>query len=379
MYRPEPQTRRGPSRPGPGSSQEPGPSRDPWLRQRQVLHDAANWLTVLLGHVEALRDAPGDRDFARHLELARRAARAAHRLCALPPDPGRPGSGIDALRHARRLLDHLGRTAADRGISLELLAEAPSVEVTADAAGFDDALLNLLRNGIEATPSGGRVRLRIGSPAAGFVEIRVEDGGPGVSPALRTRIGRPGNSTKAGTDRGLGLSRVQNWLAASGTALEVGEAPTGGASIGFVLPSAPAPETGVATERPGGRRVLLVEDDLAVAEVLSLLLQADGHRVRHESDLHGARAGFEPGRYDLVLCDQNLPDGSGSELLQTLGVADANLACFLVTGDPESVHSPPAHLSGVLAKPVSRDDLRRAVASSAGAELDSDPARSDDA
>lgn len=370
MHRPEPQTRRGSSRPGPGSSQEPGPFRDPWLRQRQALHDAANWLTVLLGHVEALSDRPGPEDRRRHLELARRAARAAHRLCALPPEPGRAVAGLDPRRHARRLLDHARRAAAQRQVDLRFEEDPEVGDVLADAAGFEDAVLNLLRNAIEASPPGGTVSLRVAPTGDGLVAVRVEDEGHGIDRRLRERLARPGATTRAGTDRGLGLSRVQAWLGAMGTELRVDAAPGGGASIGFDLPLA-GPQND-RRARSGGRRILLVEDDLAVAEVLALLLCADGHEVRQEGDLQGARSAAGAGRFDLVLCDQNLPDGSGLEFVRELGAADGAPACFLVTGDPGSVHSGDCPLAGVLAKPVSRDDLRRAVAE-AGSPRSPDP------
>lgn len=369
MYRPEPQTRRGSSRAGPGSSQEPGPSRDPWLSQRQAFHDAANWLTVLLGHLEMLREQP---DSARHLELARRAARAAHRLCALPPG-GMPVSGaVDPVRHGARALEHLRPAAGRLGIALEIrYGELP--QVAADASGFDDALLNLLRNAIEATPEGGTVTLCLEQGEVGFVRIRVLDQGPGIAPAQRGAILEPGVSGKEGVDRGLGLSRVREWLAERGAVLEIGDAPEGGASIGFALPAAPARDRDRQSAAAGALRILLVEDDVAVAEVLTLLLATDGHRVDHAADAGTAEGLFAPGAFDLALCDQNLPDGSGEDLARRFLAADPALSCFLVTGAPESVHCSDDSRLGVLAKPVSRDDLRRAAAQAAQERPDANP------
>jgi CheY-like chemotaxis protein len=368
MYRPEPQTRRGSSRVEPGSSQEPGSSRDPWLSQRQAFHDAANWLTVLLGHLEMLREHPGS---ARHLELARRAARAAHRLCALPPGSGRAAGAVDALRHGARVIEHLRPAAERQGITLEFAgSEVP--KVAADAPGFDDAILNLLRNALEVTPRGGRVRLIVEKAGPGFVAVQVQDGGPGVSKEVRTRLGDPGRSTKSGVDRGLGLSRVVEWLAGYGTDLEVEDAPGGGASIGFSLGAVPAVPARPPV-RGGALRILLVEDDVAVAEVLALLLATDGHQVEHAGDLAAAEAAFIPGAFDLALCDQNLPDGRGEDLATSFLTADPSIACFLVTGSPESVNCSDDPRLRVLAKPVSRDQLRRAVADVAPTRPDPAP------
>jgi CheY-like chemotaxis protein len=265
-------------------------------------------------------------------------------------------------------------------VELELLADSPP-SVIADPSGFDDAILNLLRNAVEATPAGGRVRLRISAAGPGFVGIFVEDEGPGIAEGLREKLGEPGQSTREGSDRGLGLSRVRAWLESSGARLDVGAAPGGGAKVGFSLPVAPESEPTAAPAR-GALKILLVEDDVAVAEVLSLLLGADGHRVEHEADVQDALARFAVGAFDLVLCDQNLPDGSGGELLAKLLEADPAITGFLVTGDPESVHSSSrGTIDGVLAKPVSRDDLRRAVSLAQATDRvgSSDQARSGDA
>ena len=384
MYRPEPHTRRGSSRQGPGSSQEPGSLRDPWLAQRQTFHDAANWLTVLLGHVEVLGTAEDREHFDRHLELARRAARAAHRLCALPPGEGHSTGILDPLRHAGRLVAHVRTFAASVGVQVELLVDSsPSsrLSLIADPSDFDDAVLNLLRNAIEATPAGGRVRLKVGPAGPGFVGIVVEDEGPGIEEEQVHRMGVPGHSTKEGSDRGLGLSRVRAWLESSGARLEIGAADGAGASVGFSLPVAPESVPAPAPVA-GGLRILLVEDDVAVAEVLSLLLGADGHQVVHEPDVRDALTRFVSGAFDLALCDQNLPDGTGRALLAKLRQIDPLITGFLVTGDPELVHSPsPGMIDGVLAKPVSRDDLRRAVsvARATDRSSSSDQARSGDA
>jgi CheY-like chemotaxis protein len=260
------------------------------------------------------------------------------------------------------VLDHLAPAARSRGISLGLVAgDVPPV--SADAPGFDDAVLNLVRNALEAVGNGGKVLLRIEAAADDFVRVRVDDDGPGVPVELREALIRPGVSSRDGTDRGLGLSRVADWLALRGAVLDVEDAtPEGGASIGFVLPVARETPPARRGEGSGGVRVLLVEDDVAVAEVLSLLLASDGHEVVHCADADTAIARFAPGAFDLALCDQNLPDGTGEGLARLLRSRDPELGCFLVTGAPESVNSPDDPRCGVLAKPVSRDDLRGAVA-----------------
>jgi CheY-like chemotaxis protein len=284
---------------------------------------------------------------------------------------------VDIGRLARRLALHLDSAASAQGVDLRVEEGDRLPEVQADPSSLEDALLNLLRNGIEASPSGGMVRLSLVPVADGFVRIRIEDEGRGMPESVVDPVAGPARSDKEGVDRGLGLLRVRKWLESMGAALEVERSPEGGASVGFTLAAA----SGQVRKEPriGGLRVLLVEDDVAVAEVLSLLLAADGHAVERSGDCESALAAFEPGAFGLVLCDQNLPDGTGEELLRTLSSLDPRPACFLVTGAPESVHSADPSRIRVLAKPVSRDDLRRAAATAAANAETPDQARASDA
>ena len=92
-------------------------------------------------------------------------------------------------------------------------------------------LINLTLNALDATPSGGEVRLSAGEDSRG-IWVTVDDTGPGVPTAVRDRIFEPFFTTKA-QGSGLGLSIVHAIVTQHGGTLEVGEAPGGGAR--FVL------------------------------------------------------------------------------------------------------------------------------------------------
>jgi CheY-like chemotaxis protein len=313
---------------------------------------------VLAGHVEALHGATDRAEFARHRELARRAVRAALRLCGLPPGTAPVRAATDAGRIARRVVAHLREPASSRGIELQCDCPQPT-EVLTDIAGLEDALLNLVRNAIEAAPPGSRVgvRARRGSPE-GFVTLAVEDDGPGIEESVRRRLGQPGTSNREGVERGLGLSRVVSWLDSVGATLEVESSPGAGTRMSFSLP---IPIAGESTDPGDGLRILLVEDDLAVAEVVSLLLQGDGHVVLHAADLADARDRFRAEHPDVVLCDEGLPDGSGTELLDLVAGERSGAIGVLLTGDATAAARAADRGHLALAKPVARDDLRRVL------------------
>ena len=126
--------------------------------------------------------------------------------------------------------------ARDRGVLLE---REPSSETRAvvDKLKLRQAVGNVVRNAIEASPAGAAVR--IGAREDGkWLEIRVTDRGPGILPGDRDAIFAPFFTTREhGT--GLGLAIARQFTAAHGGSLGVEEGPGGGASFVFRLPRRP--------------------------------------------------------------------------------------------------------------------------------------------
>jgi signal transduction histidine kinase len=104
-------------------------------------------------------------------------------------------------------------------------------------------LVNLTINAMEATPEGGRVRVRCAAeapdPAQGergtSVVVAIDDSGPGVPASLRDRIFEPFFTTKA-KGSGLGLSIVHAIVSQHGGTISVDDAPGGGARCQLRLP-----------------------------------------------------------------------------------------------------------------------------------------------
>ncbi len=139
------------------------------------------------------------------------------------------GEWAGALVEARRPL------AESREVSLEAdLAQAGQAQV--DAEQLRQALDNVLRNAIEATPAGGRVRVTARSLAREHV-LEVSDTGPGIPPEALPRLFDLYFTTKPeGT--GVGLAVTQQVVAAHGGSVEVDSAPGQGARFSLRLPRA---------------------------------------------------------------------------------------------------------------------------------------------
>ncbi|MFL5352066.1 sensor histidine kinase [Archangium sp.] len=155
---------------------------------------------------------------------------------------------------ARRTLE-LFRERRQLGTVRVSVDEAPDVPVIqADETLLQLALENLLRNAVQASPSGGEVRVTVQGEPGGIL-LTVEDQGPGVSPADAHRVFEPFFTTRT-TGTGLGLAVVRRVVLAHGGTVSVGQRTGGGARFELHLPlhleARPLPPTRQAPGRAGG-------------------------------------------------------------------------------------------------------------------------------
>ncbi|HEV2147417.1 MAG TPA: HAMP domain-containing sensor histidine kinase [Longimicrobiaceae bacterium] len=140
---------------------------------------------------------------------------------------------------------------ADR-VGVRLAADGGRLTARAPRETLAQLLLNLLLNGVAHSPHGGSVAL-VAREAAGTVEIRVRDAGPGVAREERERIWEPFYSGTGGT--GLGLAVVRRLAREEGWTAEVGDAPGGGAEFVLRVPAAaPARDAERSTQAAGAAR-----------------------------------------------------------------------------------------------------------------------------
>jgi signal transduction histidine kinase len=142
---------------------------------------------------------------------------------------------VEAL--LRRVVDLLGSQAEARKVGLERVGPASPSWIPGEEERLRQVLINLVLNGLDATPAGGTVRISAGEDERG-IWVTVDDTGPGVPVAVRDRIFEPFFTTKA-QGSGLGLSIVHAIVTQHGGTLEVGDAPGGGARFLLRLPKAP--------------------------------------------------------------------------------------------------------------------------------------------
>jgi signal transduction histidine kinase len=152
---------------------------------------------------------------------------------ARSPDPRPAPADLAAVVRAEAAL--AAPEAEARGIRLEVVEEPPVPPVSLDADLFSQALRNLVRNALEASPRGEAVLLVVGSEA-GRARVEVVDRGPGVPAGDRDRVFDLFHTTREG-GTGLGLPLALRSVRRHGGTIEVRDAPGGGARFVVLLPA----------------------------------------------------------------------------------------------------------------------------------------------
>jgi signal transduction histidine kinase len=343
-----------------------------------VAHDFNNVLAVVIGRAQLLQrqiDAP---DLQRQLkvieQVAQDGAQTVRRIQEFARmRRTRPWQQVDVAEILREVVeaarprwsDQAQARAVTYAMRLDL---APVPPVTGDPAELRETFLNLLFNALDAMPQGGSVTFSARADGD-RVACVVADTGVGMSDAVRQRCFEPFFTTKAEHGTGLGLSIAYGIVTRHGGEIEVWSRPGEGSRftvrlpIGTEIPAAPpappAPRAGRSA------RILVVDDEAAVREVLVDVLAGQGHEVVVCADGASALAHADDPAFDLALVDLSMPDLSGWEVAKGLLVAQPELPIALVTGWGDQIDVEEARTRGidyVIAKPFDIDDVTRLVA-----------------
>jgi PAS domain S-box-containing protein len=314
-----------------------------------VAHELNNPLTAIIGVSELLRERVADDSSRRQVELIQKQARKAAGLVeglltfSRPSHPRRqPVELLDLVRRAMEL--HRG-TLEKHSIAIELTTTADLPSVEADPNQLVQVLVNLLANSEQAIASvraRGKIQIRV-TMTDKMAEVLIDDDGPGIPAEIRPKIFDPFFTTRrAGGGSGLGLTICHVIVKEHGGSIEALSAPSGGARFRILLPAAKAIQDSAASAQPvprrevlNGRFLLVVDDEEDIRELVVMGLSSRGAVVEAARNSEEAWNRLNARSYDAVLCDLNLPGGSGQELFErTLSRKDQQNPLFLfMTGE----------------------------------------------
>jgi two-component system, NtrC family, sensor kinase len=318
-----------------------------------VAHELNNPLTSIAGLSEFLLEQSASSSAGReHLrvinEQAERAGHIVRDLLTFARKGPAERSPVDLGDVVRRTLSLMSYDLQRHGITVEVTLAPGLPPVLGDRHQLQQVALNLLSNAAHAVrtlPPGAPRSVTIGlRQEIGRVVLRVTDTGPGISDEVRAQMFSPFFTTKApGEGTGLGLFVSYGIAEAHGGTLTAESRPGQGATLVLSLPSAgedvaPVAAAGagrVSSERATpARRILVVDDDPVVRQVVSVLFSRDGHRV--DAAVSGAEALrlAQVERYDLVIADRLTSAGEES-IAAALARLPGNLRdrLILTTGD----------------------------------------------
>lgn len=253
--------------------------------------------------------------------------------------------------------------------------------VRADPGQIEQILLNLATNARDAMSDGGVFAIATANvefdastiPSAEFVpgsyvQLTVSDTGAGMDEATKARIFEPFFTTKAvGKGTGLGLATVYGIVKQSNGFIEVDSEPNHGTTFRIYLlrqreTEQDVPDQAAPAVIPQGKEtVLLVEDEDAVRNLLSYVLQSNGYQVLEASSGSEALEHCNGQRIDLLVTDVIMPKMNGRQLAEQAMCRMQNLRVLYMSGYTDRVLDQNNPGTWFLQKPISMQSLTTKV------------------
>jgi len=318
-----------------------------------VTHELNNPLTTVMGFSELLQKAGVGEPHRRHLDMVFKSAQRCQKIVqsllsfARRRQPERKPVSVNALIEAvLEIVSYLLRTG-----NIEVIKQfAPNLPlVLADAHQIQQVLLNIINNArqaMEAHQPRGRIKI-ITEVCEPNVRITIQDNGPGIPAENLRRIFDPFFTTKeVGKGTGLGLSLCYGIIKEHGGSILPVSSPGNGATFIIELPiahdavepveTASAPEVEAVNPQAGaGRRVLVIDDEEAILQMIREDLSGNGYQVDTAVDGESGLRRLRQHHYDVTFCDWKMPGLNGRQVYEQLRAINPGLCQRLVfiTGD----------------------------------------------
>ena len=321
-----------------------------------VAHNVNNTLTGILGRAQLiLRNSNDPAKIEAGLELIIKSAEDGAHIIRRIQDFARqrPSREFEVISIAELLKDACEMTrprwearSEFAPIRFALHADCKA-HVKGDPVELREVLVNMIYNAIDAMPSGGEVRVSTQENRERVV-VHITDTGTGMGPDVKQRLFDPFFTTKGKAGTGMGLAVSFGIIRRHEGSIEVDSEPGRGTTFKISLPkvmleSPEAEDTGftdiTVSTSEDKVRVLVVDDETHVREVLIEALEADGCEVVSAQSGEIALALYEQyeGKFDAVFTDIGMPDMNGWELVTEIRERSKTVPIAIISGWADAI------------------------------------------
>jgi PAS domain S-box-containing protein len=327
-----------------------------------IAHEVNNPLAIMDAHLELILTRPGcdartRADIQKVIKEGNRAAALIRNFLAVARKKRQDLQPIDLNQMLSGIAENQRLARAGQAISCTLQLDPHCPPIAGDSSQLERVFINLYRNAEQATEHIRQCpHIKISTRRKGeLVQVRIEDNGAGVPAHLVSKVFEPFFTTKEiGAGTGLGLSISHQIVADHHGRIFCEPSPLGGAAFVVELPlvsihdtetpaaAEPEPAQAGTPEPPApapcaaqGARILMIDDEAALAEMICEYLNMTGHRAQFCCGAKEALALMQREEFDLVISDFRMPGLNGEQLFEQTLQRDPDLARRMVfmTGD----------------------------------------------
>jgi signal transduction histidine kinase/CheY-like chemotaxis protein len=339
-------------------------------------HHLNNILSVILGRAQILfkklEGSPYRKDLKLIEQAAEDGAKAVQRLQSVkvknePISQAKPLQINDLLQEVVDIArPRFEREAQSSGIVYDLQLTLGDIEqVKGDAAALREVFLNLLNNGLDAMPKGGKLTIQT-IQKDDKILVFFSDTGIGIDEKIRDKIFEPFFSTKGEKGNGLGLSIGVEIIDRHQGRIYVDSIPQKGSIFLVELPTVKE-EPVKKEDKPGisediACHVLLVDDENEVRETLGEMLEDEGCQVTMAGNTEEAYNKFQEIGCDVVLTDLSMPGANGLELAKRIKSVRQDVPVVLITGWNQvdrHIFEQGDLIAGIIEKPFNMKQIKK--------------------
>ncbi|RMG00686.1 MAG: response regulator [Nitrospirae bacterium] len=356
-----------------------------------IAHDFNNLLTVIIGYAEIMmRDPQFPPVYREKIDAIYNGGTRASKLVKQILDFSRKSISqkkpFDLAEFVREFGRFMERTIPEN-ITFEVKVPDGEYVINGDSTKIQQVLANLVVNAKDAILGGGRITLELGSitiqeplslsraelPPGRYAVVTVSDTGTGIPEEIISYIFEPFFTTKGvGKGTGLGLSQVYGIVKQHGGEVDVSSRPGEGTRFDVYLPlveveaeSQKRDPVKEALPEGGGEKILVVEDDETVRDLIKTLLETMGYTVKEAPNgLEGLRIFESEGKFDLIITDMIMPEVGGMELVREIRKKDPSVKVVVLSGYPDLEDEEMILAGGVdrvIGKPINIKPFAKAI------------------